>query len=111
MGRQFRPGAGIDITDTVDHLILGKMGVAAGHGVNAFAGGKVNGIHHDIAPQYLVEKLPAFCIFGYVHRLCAEFDPQPVQQLEGRHKQPAVGHNAVELVAVGSKYQIVQDVI
>ncbi len=86
------------------------MGVTAGDGFKSVFGRKVDGIAHDVVAQDPVEGFPFFGIFRHVHRPGPQPDPQIVHQPEGFHKNPAAGHNVVEIVSVGNYNSMIEGV-
>ena len=87
------------------------MSVSAGDGIIAVFKGEIDGVLHNIVSQYPVKSFPFFGIFSNVYRPGSQLDPQPVQQPECFHKNPAAGHNGVEIVSMSDQKAVSDGVL
>jgi len=101
MGGELGPGAGIDVSDAIDDIVLRVVGMAADNRLKTVFDGATNRIQRDVLSQDPVKRLPFFGIFRYVDRLGSQLDSQFVHQFKSFHERSAAGHDFIKIISMG----------
>jgi len=106
VGRVFSPGAGIDVTHTLDITILWVVRMTAGNGSKPFFFGEFHRIEHEFFSIEPIKKLKPTGKLGYIYRFQARFYQDKLYQLEWSEKllNPCLGF--IEFVAVGDQESV-----
>jgi hypothetical protein len=103
MGWVFGPGAGIDVTHTLDSAILWVVSMAAGDDSKAFFFGEFHRIEHELLSVEPVKRLEPGGELGYVQWFQTQFYQEKLDQLEWPDELLHPCFGLIEFVAVGDQ--------